>query len=68
VALLKDKDLEVRQASALSLSVIEPRNQELAGVLAELTHDDDIFISSAAAGALRKARLAGDSGQRGSLR
>ena len=56
--MLKDKDLEVRQATALSLATIQPQTAELPAVLMELSKDQDIFISGAAIAALRASHPA----------
>jgi len=54
ITLLKDKELEVREASALSLGAIGTETKEIIPALKELIRDEDIFVSNAAAAALRK--------------
>ena len=51
--LLKDKSLEVRQATALALGCIEPDNRDLVPALKQLARDDDIFLAGAASAMLR---------------
>ena len=54
MALLSDRDGNVRRAATLSLGAIDPGRKELVPALLVLANDEDVFLSSLASSTLER--------------